>query len=475
VSADYRLPVAGEMVESGEVDEVINPYNGDVVGRVPLATADQREAAVAAVVESFQETRTLSRARRAEICQAIADGIGRRRRELAETMALECGKPIKAAQVEVDRAVATFVMAAEEAKRVGGKIVPIDVVPWGEGYTAQFHRFPIGPVLAIVPFNFPLNLAAHKLAPCIAAGCSMVMKPPQQAPITVLKLAEIAYEAGLPPKAFSVLHSTIEVAEPMVRDDRFKLLSFTGSAAVGWHLKAIAGRKRVVLELGGNAGAIVHSDADLDWAVTRVTAGGYGYAGQSCISVQRVLVQRTLFDEFCAGLVERVEALKVGDPMDDGTDVGPLIEDVHAERVMSWIAEAEAGGARVLAGNRREGALVWPTVLADTAPDMKVECEEVFGPVVTVRPYDDFKAAVQMVNDSVYGLQSGIFTHDIRLIDFAYANLEVGGVVVNDMPTFRIDNMPYGGVKSSGLGREGPRSGIEDMTELKLLVVNRRH
>lgn len=475
MSADYRLPVAGEMVESGEVDEVINPYNGDVVGRVPLATADQREAAVAAVVESFQETRTLSRARRAEICQAIADGIGRRRRELAETMALECGKPIKAAQVEVDRAVATFVMAAEEAKRVGGKIVPIDVVPWGEGYTAQFHRFPIGPVLAIVPFNFPLNLAAHKLAPCIAAGCSMVMKPPQQAPITVLKLAEIAYEAGLPPKAFSVLHSTIEVAEPMVRDDRFKLLSFTGSAAVGWHLKAIAGRKRVVLELGGNAGAIVHSDADLDWAVTRVTAGGYGYAGQSCISVQRVLVQRTLFDEFCAGLVERVEALKVGDPMDDGTDVGPLIEDVHAERVMSWIAEAEAGGARVLAGNRREGALVWPTVLADTAPDMKVECEEVFGPVVTVRPYDDFKAAVQMVNDSVYGLQSGIFTHDIRLIDFAYANLEVGGVVVNDMPTFRIDNMPYGGVKSSGLGREGPRSGIEDMTELKLLVVNRRH
>jgi glyceraldehyde-3-phosphate dehydrogenase (NADP+) len=475
VSADYKLPVAGEMVESGDVDEVVNPYNGEVVGRVPLATAEQREAAVAAAVEAFQETRTLSRARRAEICHAIAVGIGKRRRELAETMALECGKPIKAAQIEVDRAVAIFVMAAEEAKRVGGEIVPIDVVPWGEGYTAQYHRFPIGPVLAIVPFNFPLNLAAHKLAPCIAAGCSMVLKPPQQAPIAVLKLAEIAYEAGVLPKAFSVLHSSVEVAEPMVGDDRFKLLSFTGSAAVGWHLKSIAGKKRVVLELGGNAGAIVHSDADLDWAVTRVAAGGYGYAGQSCISVQRVLIHRSIFDEFCAGLVERTEELKVGDPMDDGTDVGPLIEEGHAERVMSWIAEAEAGGARVLAGNRRDGALVWPAVLADTVFEMKVECEEIFGPVVTVRPYDDFKAAVQIVNDSVYGLHSGIFTHDIRLIDYAYGNLEVGGVIVNDMPTFRIDNMPYGGVKSSGLGREGPRSSIEDMTELKMLVVNRRY
>ncbi len=475
MSADYKLPVAGEMVESGDVDEVVNPYNGEVVGRVPLATAEQREAAVAAAVEAFQETRTLSRARRAEICHAIAVGIGKRRRELAETMALECGKPIKAAQIEVDRAVAIFVMAAEEAKRVGGEIVPIDVVPWGEGYTAQYHRFPIGPVLAIVPFNFPLNLAAHKLAPCIAAGCSMVLKPPQQAPIAVLKLAEIAYEAGVLPKAFSVLHSSVEVAEPMVGDDRFKLLSFTGSAAVGWHLKSIAGKKRVVLELGGNAGAIVHSDADLDWAVTRVAAGGYGYAGQSCISVQRVLIHRSIFDEFCAGLVERTEELKVGDPMDDGTDVGPLIEEGHAERVMSWIAEAEAGGARVLAGNRRDGALVWPAVLADTVFEMKVECEEIFGPVVTVRPYDDFKAAVQIVNDSVYGLHSGIFTHDIRLIDYAYGNLEVGGVIVNDMPTFRIDNMPYGGVKSSGLGREGPRSSIEDMTELKMLVVNRRY
>ncbi len=474
VGAEYKLPVAGAMVESADVDEVVNPYNGEVVGRVPLGTAEQREGAVAAALEAFEETKTLSRARRAEICGAVAAGIEKRKRELAESMALECGKPVKAAEVEVSRAVGVFVMAAEEAKRLGGEVLPIDVVPWGEGYTAQFHRFPIGPILGIVPFNFPLNLAAHKLAPCIAAGCTMVMKPPQQAPITVLKLAEIAYEAGFPPQALSVLHSTVEVAEPMVRDDRFKLLSFTGSAAVGWHLKSISGKKRVVLELGGNAGAIVHSDADLDWAVTRVAAGGFGYAGQSCISVQRVLIQRSLYDEFCERLVARAAELKVGNPMSEDTDVGPLIEEKHAIRVMDWIAEAEAGGARVLVGNRREGACVSPTVLADTTFDMKVECEEIFGPVVTVRPYEDFKAAVKIVNDSVYGLQSGIFTHDIRLIDYAYQNLDVGGVIINDFPTFRIDNWPYGGVKNSGLGREGVKHSVEEMTELKMLVINRR-
>ncbi|UCF21566.1 MAG: aldehyde dehydrogenase family protein [Gemmatimonadota bacterium] len=463
------------MVESGEVDEVVNPFNGDIIARVPLATPEQREAAIAAAVASFAEMRALSRVRRAQICVGVASGIERRRRELAEALALECGKPIKAAQVEVSRAIATFNIAAEEAKRLAGEIVPVDVVPWGEGYAAQFHRFPLGPIVGIIPFNFPLNLAAHKLAPCIAAGCTMVLKPPQQAPVTVLKLAEICYEAGLPPESLSVLHCTVEVGEPLVRDERFKLLSFTGSAAVGWHLKSIAGKKRVVLELGGNAGAIVHSDADLDWAVQRTAAGGYGYAGQSCISVQRVLVHRTLYDEFCEKLVQRTELLKVGDPLHEDTDIGPLIEEKHAERVISWIAEAEGSGARVLAGNRRERCLVWPTVLTDTKPDMKVECEEIFGPVVTVRPYDDFKAAVRIVNDSKYGLQSGVFTHDIRLIRYAYENLDVGGVVVNDYPTLRIDNMPYGGVKDSGLGREGVASSLQDMTELKMLIVSLEH
>ncbi len=475
MSANYKLPVAGEMVESGRIDEITSPYSGDLVGRVPLASEDQREAAVAAAVRAFQKTRAMSRHRRAQICRDVARGIEKRRRELAETMALECGKPFRAANVEVDRAIFTFNLAAEEVARLGGAIVPIDSVPWGEGYTSLYYRFPIGPILGITPFNFPLNLAAHKLAPCIAAGCTMVMKPPQQSPITTLKLAEICYEAGFPPAAFSVLHSTVEVAEPMVRDDRFKLLSFTGSAAVGWHLKSIAGKKRVVLELGGNAGAIVHADADVDWAAERTATGGFGYAGQSCISVQRVLIHRSVYDEFCAKLIERIGKLKVGDPLHDDTDVGPLIEERHAERVISWIAEAEAGGARSLIGNHREGSVVWPTVLADTKPDMKVECEEIFGPVVTVRAYDDFEAAVKMVNDSPYGLQSGVFTHDVRLIQHAYRNLEVGGVIVNDYPTLRIDNMPYGGVKDSGLGREGLRYSLEEMTEIKMLVLDTRH
>jgi len=475
VSSDYRLPIAGEMVESGRIDEVTNPYNGHVVGRVPLATEDQREAATAAAVEAFEETRTLSRFRRAEICRRIAAGIEKRQRELAETIVHECGKPIQLARGEVNRAILTFGLAAEEATRMGGEVVPIDIEPRVEGYTSLYYRFPVGPVLGISPFNFPLNLVAHKLAPAIAAGCTMVLKPAQQAPITSLKLAEICYEAGLPPKAFSVVHCTVEVGEPMVRDDRFKLLSFTGSGAVGWHLKSIAGKKKVVLELGGNAGAIVHSDADIEWAVERTAAGGYAYAGQTCIAVQRVLIHRSIHDEFCEKLVARTEQIEVGDPMSEGTLVGPLIEEQHADRVMTWIGEAVAGGARVLAGDKREGSLVWPTILAETSSDMKVECEEVFGPVITVRPYDDFSAAVRIVNDSIYGLQAGIFTHDLRLVHRAYQGLEVGGLIVNDFPTMRVDNYPYGGVKDSGLGREGVRFAMDEMTEMKTLVVDLRH
>ncbi len=475
MSSDYRLPIAGAMVESSRVDEVINPYDGHVVGRVPLATEAQREAAIAGAVESFAEMKAMPRFRRSEICSGVATGIRKRFDELVDTIVKECGKPIQYARGEVNRAVQTFTLAAEEARRLGGEIVPIDIEPRAEGYTSLYQRFPVGPTLGIAPFNFPLNLVAHKLAPAIAAGCPLVLKPAQQAPITSLKLAEICYEAGLPPKALSVVHCTVEVGEPMVRDDRFKLLSFTGSSAVGWHLKSIAGKKRVLLELGGNAGAIVHSDADVDWAATRCAGGGYAYSGQTCISVQRVLIHRSIYEEFCDKLVERTEATRVGDPRDESTVVGPLIEEVHAERVMTWIAEAEADGGRVLTGKKREGSLVWPTVLADTRFDMKVECEEIFGPVITVRPYDDFAVAVKIVNDSVYGLQAGVFTHDIRRVHEAYQNLDVGGLIVNDFPTLRVDNHPYGGVKDSGLGREGVRFAIEEMTEMKTLVVDLRH
>lgn len=473
---DYRLPVAGEMVESDRVDEVRNPYDGRVVGRVPLATTEQREGATVAAVEAYHaEMQRMPRHRRAEILVAIADGIGKRRDELAGSIVRESGKPIQYARGEVHRAVQTFTIAAEEAKRLGGQVVPVDIEPRGEGYTSLYYRFPIGPILGITPFNFPLNLIAHKLAPAIASGNTLVLKPPQQAPITSLKLAEICYDAGLPPKAFSVLHSTVEVAEPMVKDERFRMLSFTGSARVGWHLKSIAGKKRVVLELGGNAGAIIHSDADLDWAVERAAIGGYAYAGQTCISVQRVLVHRPVYEEVRDRLVERTAALKVGDPMDDDTVIGPLIEEKHADRVMSWIAEAEAGGARILCGNRRDGAMVWPTVMTQTEPEMKVECDEVFGPVITLRPYDDFKAAVKFVDESAYGLQAGVFTHDLRNVHYAYLNLEVGGVIVNDYPTLRIDNFPYGGVKDSGLGREGVLYSIQEMTEIRALVLDLRH
>ncbi len=272
-----------------------------------------------------------------------------------------------------------------------------------------------------------------------------------------------------------MLHSTPEVAEPLVQDDRFKLLSFTGSARVGWHLKSIAGKKKVVLELGGNAGAIVHSDADLEWAIERCTVGGYAFAGQVCISVQRILIHRPIYDGFCERLVAETEKLGVGDPMDDGTVIAPLIEEKHAARVIDWIEEAEADGATVLTGKKREGSVVWPTVLADTKPDMKVECEEIFGPVVTVRPYDDFAVAVKIVDDSVYGLQAGVFTHDIRLIHHAYTDLEVGGLIVNDYPTMRVDNFPYGGVKNSGLGREGVKYTLQDYTEPRALVMDLKH
>jgi acyl-CoA reductase-like NAD-dependent aldehyde dehydrogenase len=475
MTAVYKLPIAGEMMESGELDEVINPFNGHAVARVHLATEEQREAAVAAAVEAFDETRALPRFRRAEICLGVAAGIERRCKELVETMVAECGKPIHFAEGEVARAIQTFTIAGEEAKRIGGEIVPVDIEPRAQGYTSFYTRVPVGPVLGIAPFNFPLNLVAHKLAPAIATGCPLVLKPAQQAPITSLKLAEICYEAGLPPKAFSVVHCSVEVGEPMVRDDRFKLLSFTGSAAVGWHLKSIAGKKRVVLELGGNAGTIVHEDADIDWAVERTALGGYAYAGQTCISVQRVLVHHSIYDEFCEKVVARTEKLKVGNPMDEDTVIGPLIEEKHAERVMDWIEDALSDGAKLLTGNKREGSLVWPTVLSETRPDMKVECEEVFGPVITVRAYDDFGVAVKIVNDSVYGLQSGVFTHDVRLINHAYQNLEVGGVIVNDFPTLRVDNYPYGGVKDSGLGREGVRYSIDEMTEMRALVLDLRH
>ncbi|HSK10855.1 MAG TPA: aldehyde dehydrogenase family protein, partial [Vicinamibacterales bacterium] len=397
-----------------------------------------------------------------------------RRDEIGRTIAGEVGKAIRDALTEADRGLVTFQAAADEARRIAGEEVPVDLASHGKGRIAFTRRFPIGPVAAISPFNFPFNLAAHKLAPAVAAGNPVVLKPASKTPLSALVLAEALDRAGLPKGALSVLPMSRATGERMVTDERFKLLTFTGSSSVGWGMKARAGRKKVLLELGGNAGVIVDAGADLEFAVGRIATGGFTLAGQSCISVQRVFVHRSVFDRFAAMLVAAVEALKVGDPFDPSTDVGPLVDEGEAERVEGWIAEAVRDGARVLTGGRRlGGALYAPTVLADVPETAKVCAEEVFAPLVGLYPFGDFDRAIEAVNRSSYGLQAGVFTNDLAHTLAAFEGIEVGGLMVNDVSSWRMDNMPYGGVKNSGLGREGPRYAIEEMTETRLVVFNR--
>jgi len=389
-------------------------------------------------------------------------------------MAQEAGKPIKAARTEVERSIFTFTVAAEESARIYGEYLPLD---WQEATVGRWgivRRFPLGPIGGITPFNFPLNLVAHKVAPAIAAGCTIVIKPAPQTPFTALLLADVVQQAGWPDGALNVLPLANEDAGVLVTDERLKMISFTGSAAVGWDIKRRAGKKKVVLELGGNAGVIVHSDADVNFAAERCVAGGFVYAGQTCISVQRILVERSVCGKFTDALLAGVKKLKSGDPLQDSTDVGPLIRESDAIRATEWIQEAVGGGARVLIGGQRRGSMLEPTVLTGTRPDMKVNCQEIFAPVVTVEPYDDFYDAIRQVNRSSYGLQAGLFVRDAKLLFNAYEELEVGGVIAGDVPTFRIDHMPYGGIKDSGLGREGLRYAIEEMTEPRLLVMNLR-
>jgi acyl-CoA reductase-like NAD-dependent aldehyde dehydrogenase len=336
------------------------------------------------------------------------------------------------------------------------------------------RRFPLGPIAGITPFNFPLNLVAHKVAPAIASGCTMVLKPAPQTPLTALLMAEAVQQAGWPDGALNVLPLSNEDAGLLVTDERLKLISFTGSAAVGWDVKRRAGKKKVTLELGGNAGVIVHSDADLTYAAERCVTGGFAYAGQSCISVQRILVERSVFEKFTELFVAGVKKLRTGDPLEESTDVGPLIRESDAIRASDWIQEAVRGGARLLCGGQRQGSILEPTVLTRTRPEMRVNCQEIFAPVVTIESYDDFSDALKQINNSPYGLQAGIFTRDAKLLFSAYEELEVGALMAGDVPTFRIDHMPYGGIKESGSGREGLRYAIEDMTEPKLLVMNLR-
>jgi glyceraldehyde-3-phosphate dehydrogenase (NADP+) len=451
-----------------------NPYNGKPVADVCLAGKAEADDAVARAVAAFYAMRRLPAHVRAGALLKIAGRLAARQDEIARTMTSESGKPIADARREVGRAVQTFTVAAEEAKRIGGDVIPMDLTPGMEPHVGVLRRVPAGPVLGITPFNFPLNLVAHKVAPCLAAGNPMVLKPAPQTPLTSLLLAELVLETELPPGALSVVPCENAVAEQMVTDERFKIVSFTGSAAVGWMLKAKSGKKRVLLELGGNAGVIVEPDADVEWAATRCAVGGYAYSGQTCISVQRIFVHESVYDRFVGQFVARVRALKAGDPAEEATVIGPLIDEAAARRVEQWIREATAQGARVLAGGTRSGSVVEATVLADVTPAMKVSCREVFGPVVTVSRYAEFGDALAALNDSDYGLQAGVFTRDVDRIFRAYRELEVGAVLANEIPTFRAEHMPYGGVKDSGLGREGVRYAIEEMTEPRLLILNLR-
>src|ERR1700758_4698859 len=466
--------VDGRWVEQGELVEIHAPYDGAVIGRVFQGSRQHAEAAIAAAVKAFGTTRRLPAFERQRVLRRVAQGIAERKEEFVRTLAQEAGKPIKAARTEVERAVFTFNVAAEESTRIYGEYLPLDWQEYTAGRWGIVRRFPLGPIAGITPFNFPINLVAHKVAPAIAAGCSMVLKPAPQTPLCSLLLAECVQQAGWPDGGRNVLPLSNEDAGLLVTDDRIKLISFTGSVPVGWDIKRRAGKKKVVLELGGNAAVIIHSDADLAYAAERCITGGFAYAGQTCISVQRLLVEHSVYGRFIDLLVEGVKKLHVGDPLDESTDVGPLIRESDAVRTLSWIDEAVRDGARLLCGGGRKNLVVEPTVLTGTKPEMKVNSQEIFGPVVTVEPYKDFDQAVRQVNNSAYGMQAGIFTRDAKLLFQAYEELEVGGVIAGDVPSFRVDQMPYGGVKDSGLGREGLRYAIEEMTEPKLMVMNLR-
>lgn len=465
--------VAGQWKQSGDILEVKNPYDNRLVGTTSYAGEAEVEEATQAAERAFDQTRRLSSRERFDILLGIRAGMEARRDELIRLVAQEAGKPLKSATAEFERALLTMQTAAEEAKRIGGEVMPLDWASSAEHRLGIIRRYPVGPVLGISPFNYPLNLALHKLAPAIAAGDPIVLKPAAKTPLVMLAMARIIDEVGLPAGAVSIINARNDLAERMVRDERFKLFTFTGSSAVGWRLKQAAGRKRVLLELGGNAGVIVDDNAPHEYAIQRLLSGGFSYAGQSCISVQRIYIHRSIFDSFTRDFVSAVRHLKLGDPMDPSTDVGPLIDEKAAERTEEWIREATAGGARILCGGHRTGTLFEPTVLADAAPNARVCMEEAFAPLVAVFPFDDFGEAVRQVNSSDYGLQAGVFTRDLEHAWMAFDELTVGGVVVNDVPNWRVDHMPYGGVKESGLGREGLRFAIEEMTELKLMVVNR--
>jgi len=464
--------IHNEWVKTYKSIKIHNPFTGANIAKVYLAEGDFLDMAVESALKGFQYSRRLSGYERYDLLMKISQGIESSREKLAETIVNESGKPIRFARQEVERGQFTFQWAAEEARRMGGEVMPLDMAPRTKGYFGIIRRFPRGVILGISPFNFPLNLVAHKIAPAIASGNSIILKPASTTPLTALRLGEIIKSAGTPAGMVNILPTSGKNAEDLVKDGRIKKFSFTGSAQNGWYLRSLAGKKHVTLELGGNAAVIVEPDSDLGEIIPQLVLGSFAYGGQICISIQRIYIQETIFDSFLEKFVNetRLHAI-TGNPQNAETMIGPMIDEDSARRSENWVQEALKSGAKMVYGDKRTKNILPPIILTNTSPDMKVICEEIFAPVVCIEPYHDFTDAIKMVNNSHYGLQTGVFTNDFSKIQKAYNQLEVGGVIINDCPTFRIDPMPYGGIKDSGVGREGVRFAMEEMTEIKLLAV----
>jgi acyl-CoA reductase-like NAD-dependent aldehyde dehydrogenase len=470
---EYQLFINGQWLKGGANIEVKNKYTQEIFAVLPAARKEDVEEAVTAAERAAPVMAEMPAYRRAEILARTAGLLQERKEEFAETIAAEAGKALKFARAEVDRGISTFSIAAEEAKRVHGETMPLDAVPAGEGYFGFWVRRPVGVIAAISPFNFPLNLVAHKVAPALAAGNTVILKPATTTPITAVLLCQVLNQAGLPKGAINlVVGSGGTVGEWLVTDPRVAKISFTGSPAVGQHIMSVAGIKKVTLELGNNSPVIIAPDADLDLVAKRAAVGAYYNSGQVCISVQRIYSQKSISEPFTEKFVRATEAMVVGDPLDERVDdVGPMIDPGEVDRIENWIQEARSGGAKVLTGGKHEGAVYWPTVLEGVSPDMKVVAQEAFAPVASILPYDDFEEALRQADQTEYGLQVGVFTRDINNVFKAIKRLNFGGVIVNDTPNFRADNMPYGGNRHSGIGREGVHFAIEDMTNIQMVAV----
>ncbi len=469
----YGFIINGNFVLTSKKYNVKNKSNHQVYATVSLAFENDIKNAISAAYNAYNVTKSLSAYKRKGILNKIANLISSEKEDLARLITLETGKPIKLSRIEVDRAVNTFQIASEEVDRVYGDTLTLDINPHSENRFGITKRFPIGPVLAITPFNFPINLAAHKIAPAIAVGNPIIFKPATACMLTGTKLTEIVNEACDIPGYINSINCSGAMIEKYLNDERIKKISFTGSCEVGWRIKSLAIKQKVTLELGGNAGVIVDKDANLEFAIPRLVTGAFAHAGQICISIQRIFVHKEIFETFLNQFVEETSKVKCGDPFDEEVIVGPMITEQDAKRVEEWVNEAVQGGAKIMIGGKRKGEFYKPTVLTSTTPEMKVNAMEVFAPVVTVEPVESFEEGIKKINDSRYGLQAGVFTNNLKNAIYAFENLEVGGVIINDYPTFRVDNMPYGGVKDSGIGREGLRYAIDEMTELRLAVFNK--